>query len=185
MLLLYCTNAIVRGTHDDAQSVDKSVYGTGVRVIPWSDLLGALPKAGAAPPAGQPDTRPYAQPTETTALLVAYSSQVRFEMISAGFSFTAASGVVPVSTDRESYMLVGNTAQYAATLPPTSMIDFTQNGAHYPLTAAEMAALFKQFSALIQTNRTIEADCIADIKSTTPTIKLYGDVDAKFAASKE
>jgi hypothetical protein len=188
MNLLYCNaSGAVVSIHDDQQpQVDMSAYPTVVRIIPYSQPLSTLNRVGTAPPANNlipnpPDSRPYQQPAETPQILIPYAAQVRFNTVNKGFNFTAASGVVPVATDRESYMLVGNTAAYAATLAPTAAIDFTQNNTHYPLTAAEMISLSNQFGALIQQCRTIEAACIADLTGATPTIKVYADVDAKFA----
>jgi hypothetical protein len=188
MLLLFCDDTIVHAIHDSTDSVTLANYPTATRIIPYEQNVDTLTKVGPAPPSVGPggtqpptDTRPYAPPTETTQILIDYSSQVRFNTVNKGFSFSAASGTVPVQTDRESYMLVGNTAAYAQTLAPTAMIDFTQTGTHYQLTAAEMISLFNQFSALIQQCRTLEAACIADLNSASPTILKYADVDSRFA----
>lgn len=167
-LLLYCVGGVVHATHDDAQNIPASAYGPDCFIVPYDASMGGIK-------VGQP------QPAETPAILKLYASQVRFNTVNAGFTFTAASGVVPVATDGESYMLVTGGANYAQTLGSSAPIDFTQGGNHYLLTAREMTQLFNQFSALIQQCRTIEANCIADLNSATPTILTYADVDAKFA----
>lgn len=183
MLLLYCDqNGVVLGWHDANQLIELSAYPTAVRIIPYDQPITTLSKIGPDPVYPVRDTRSYAQPIETTQGLINYAAQVRFESVNKGFTFNAASGAIQVQTDRESYMLVGNTATYAATLPPTQIIDFTQTGTHSQLTAAEMQALFNQFSALIQQCRSIEAQCIFDLNSASPTILHYADVDAKFAS---
>jgi hypothetical protein len=180
MFLLYCQNGLVLVTHDDQQPfVDPALYGSGTRVIPWPSL-GTLT---VVPPSDPTIPLPivYQQPTETPAILKNYASQVRYNYAVAGITFAAASGSVPVSTDRLSQMLVGNLAQYASTLAPTTVIDFTQNSIHYPLQASECATLNMNVNNFVQQCRTIEAQCLTDLNSTTPTILTYDDVDAKFS----
>jgi hypothetical protein len=182
MILLYCQNGLVVAIHDDQQAyVDPASYGSGTRVIPLPSMAGVT----VAPP---PDPAPivrvprvYQQPTETPAILKGYASQVRYNYAVAGITFTAASGPVPVSTDRISQMLIGNLAAHASTLAPTATIDFTQSSIHYPLTAAECAILNTDVNNFVQQCRTIEASCLTDLNSTTPTILTYADVDAKFS----
>jgi hypothetical protein len=185
MQLLYCLNGQVLGWHDSAQNIPASAYPAGTFVIPYAQSLATLPRIGTLPPppwkASYGDPRPYAQPTETPQLLIAYAAQVRFDKSTKGFSFAAASGAVPVDCDRVSQTLVGNLANYAATLAPTTVVDFTQGGVHYTLTAAEVKTMFDQMQNRIQQARTIESQCIADLNLATPTIKTYADVDTRFA----
>jgi hypothetical protein len=182
MHLLYCQNSLVVAIHDDQLAyVDPVSYGSGTRVIPWQ-LLGTLTVVPPPDPAPNPPLPPvYQQPTETPAILKSYASQVRYNYAVAGITFAAASGSVPVATDRISQMLINNLAAHAATLAPTATIDFTQSGIHYPLTAAECATLNTDVNNFVQQCRTIEASCLADLNSTTPTILTYDDVDAKFS----
>jgi hypothetical protein len=199
MNLLYCdSNGVVVGIHDDTLvPVPSSAYPTAVRVIPYDQSLSTLARIGPAPPdyssnppadTGsppsvyvKPDSRPYQQPTETPHILTMYAAQVRFETVSGGFNFAAASGTVPVKTDRESWLLIGNLAQHAATLVGTAAVDFTQDNIHYPLTATECGTMFTQFANLQQQCRTIEANVIADQNLTTPTLLTYADVDSQFS----
>ena len=184
--LLYCRNGAVLGTHDSDQQVLSSAYGDDVRIIPYDQSLPPLTHIGPVPPPpwkpSDGDARPYAQPTETPQLLIAYAGQVRYDISTAGISFTAISGPIPVKCDRVSQSLIGGLVQYAATLGQTDLIDFTQDGIHYPLQASEVAALFAAINSLIQQARTIEAACIADQNSSTPTMLTYDDIDAQFAA---
>jgi hypothetical protein len=180
MHLLYCLNGLVVVIHDDQQTyVDPASYGTGVRIIPWKQPLGDLTYSGTYDPSLPPP--PYEQPTETPAILQNYASQVRFELVIAGITFSAASGPVPVSTDRISQMLIGNLAMYASTLAPTDVVDFTQGSVHYPLTAAECTTLNTNVNNFVQQCRTVEGQCIDDLTSASPTILTYDDVDAKFS----
>ena len=182
MNLLYCLNGVVLAYHDDQDApVAASAYGTGVQIIPYDQPMATLSRVGTAPTNPAQDTRPYAQPTETTALLLAYAAQVRFDTSTSGITFNAASGAIPVACDRISQMLIGNLASYAATLATSTAIDFTQNKVHYPLLASECATLFNAVNAFIQQCRTIEANCIVDLNSASPTILTYADVDAKFS----
>jgi hypothetical protein len=183
MQLLYCLNSVVIATHDSAQNVPVSLYPAGTFIIPYDQPLSTLNRVGTAPPAPPrgvafvADTRPYAQPTETPAILLNYAAQVRFNKSTKGITYNGN----PYHTDRVSQTLIGNLAIYAQTLAPTATIDFTQDNAHYSITAADAIAINKQVSALIQQCRTIEAACIADLNSPTPTIKLYADIDTRFA----
>jgi hypothetical protein len=181
MILLYCLNGLVAAFHDDQQPyVAPAYYGPGTRVIPVQSMAG-LTIVPPTPPVPNPPPPPvYKQPTETPAILKSYASQVRYNYAVAGITFNAASGPVPVATDRNSQMLVGNLAQYAATLAGTTLIDFIQNSVHYSLTAAECITMNTNVSNFVQQMRTIEAQCLADLNSTTPTIKVYADVDTKF-----
>jgi hypothetical protein len=191
MQLLYCKDGLVHAVHDDAAAaIHPSVYFTGggaVRVIPWPDPLWTLTKVGTAPGPGwggfpTPDTRPYAEPTETPDILKRYAAQQRYQAVAGGLDFPAASGTVPVKGDRMSWMLIGNLAHYAGTLQPTDIVNFTQDNIDYPLTAAECQTLFLQFSQLLETCRSEEATCLADLNSATPTIKTYADVEARFTS---
>jgi hypothetical protein len=189
MRLLYCVSGVVQAIHDDAQNVPASAY-PGSRIIPYDDPLDTLTRVGtppAQPPAGSvvippPDTRPYAEPAPVQKTLLAYSAQLRFSSSADGVTFAAASGAIPVHTDRTSQMLIGNLSAYAATLAPTAAVDFTQDSIHYPITAAECTSMFNAVNTHVQQCRGIEATCIADINAPTPTIATYEDVEAQFAS---
>jgi hypothetical protein len=179
MNLLYCLNALVVAIHTDTQPfVDPALYGAGVRIIPWGDVS-TLTRSGPPAPPGQ-SPPPYQQPTETPAILKSYASQVRYLYAIAGINFTAASGVVPVQTDRTSQMLIANLAAYAATLTASTPVDFTQNSIHYALLASECGPMSTAVNRFVQQFRTTESACLADLNSPTPTIKTYADVDTKF-----
>jgi len=177
--LLYCLNGVVKASHLSDQQIDASTYGTGVRVIPYDAPLTTLARIGDPPAYPARDTRPYAQPGETQETLIAYSGQARWEGSTAGITFNS----IPVKTDRVSQTLIGNLAQYvvSASLAPTTLLDFTQQGVHYQITAQDAIDMNNQIVALIQQCRTIEAACIADLNSATPTILTYDDVDTRFA----
>lgn len=185
MLLLYCdtVQAVVLGMHDDGQApVPMSAYGSTVRIVPWPTGISTLVRSGTAPLAGTGDSRPFAQPTETPAILIGYASQVRYNISVQGLSFTtAASTVIPVDTDRLSQGLLNNLAQYAAGLAPTASITFTQNGIAYPITAQDAINMFNAVVSQIQGARNIEATCIADQNATTPQMRTYADIDNAFA----
>jgi hypothetical protein len=193
LYLLYCSvdTGQVLGWHDVAANVPASayasmVYSGKVRIIPYDQGVATLPRVGATPPApwkpSMGDSRPYAQPAETKDILLAYAAQVRFDKSIDGISFTTAGAVViPVQTDRESQYLIANLAQHASTLATTAAIDFTQDNVHYAMTAADAISMNNAVNAHIQNCRTIEASCIADLNSSTPTLVHYADVDAKFA----
>jgi len=178
-MLLYCLDGVVRGSHASEQQVDASVYGVGVRVIPYDAPLSTLDRVGTPPVYPAPDKRPYAQPAETTATLTAYAGQARWEaVVVAGITFNS----IPVKTDRVSQTLIANLAQYvvSASVALTTAFDFTQDGIAYAITAQDAIDMNNQIVALTQQCRTIEAACIADLNSATPTILTYDDVDARF-----
>jgi hypothetical protein len=190
MHLLYCdANGLVQAVHEDTDTaVPMTVYPTVVRIIPYDQPLTTLTKYGPAPPPDitprPPDTRPWVQPDPTPALLKLYSGQCRFNYIIRGFMFSAASGQIPVWTDRVSYSLINSLATWVLTATPApAMVNYTQGGDHYVLTAAEATELFNQFTALVQMYRDVEAACILDLVSPTPTILTYADVDARFSAA--
>jgi hypothetical protein len=177
MILLYCLNGVVVGHHDDQQSpVDASLYGSGVRIVPYDQPLTTLPLVGTAPIYPQRDTRPYGQPTETPQLLMLFAGQVRFETVIAGITWNS----IPVATDRISQLLIGNLAQLAATMTPTDVIDFTQAGVGYQFQASQAADLMTQVNNFVQQCRTVENQCLTDLGSATPTLLTYADVEAKF-----
>jgi hypothetical protein len=179
-MLLYCLNGVVQGSHDSDQQIDASAYGTGARVIPYDAPLSTLDRVGDPPTNGQRDTRPYAQPAETTQTLTAYAGQARFEAVTvAGITFNS----ILVKTDRVSQTLIANLAQYvvSASVALTTVFDFTQDGVGYKITAQNAIDMNNQIAALVQECRTIEAACIADLTSASPTILTYDDVDARFA----
>jgi hypothetical protein len=177
MKLIYCLNGVVVGSHDSALNIPSSVYGSGVRVIPYDPSMGELPRVGTAPVFPERDTRPYGQPVETPELLMGYAGQVRWETVTAGIAY----GSIPANTDRVSQTLIANLAQYAATLAPTDTISFTQDGVAYQMTAQDAIDLNTQMTALAQQCRTVEAECLADLTGATPTILTYDDVEARFA----
>jgi hypothetical protein len=121
--------------------------------------------------------RQYAQPTETPHLLLMYSAQCRYNYVISGTTYSSKL----FNTDRESQMLIGNLASYAATLTPGSIINYTQNNVAYQLTTTDMKNLNTQINAMVQQYRTLEAACIADLSLATPTLKTYANVDAKFS----
>jgi hypothetical protein len=196
MLLLYCNiaNAAIVAIHDDAQApVPMSAYGAAgtIRIVPWAGLRGDLQKLGTPPPVSSdptaqiPDTRPYAQPTETPAILKAYAAQVRYNLSVQGVSFTpSGGGQITVNSDRESQSLLNNLASHAATLAPTASVDFTQNNMAYTITAQDAINMFNAVMAQVQTVRNIEATCIADQNATTPSMRVYADIDNAFAGAK-
>jgi hypothetical protein len=177
--LLYCLNGIVRGFHDSDQQIEASVYGDGVQVIPYDPPLSTLIRVGDPPVHPVRDTRPYAQPAETTETLIAYAGQARWEAAGAGITFNS----IPVKTDRVSQALIGNLAQYtvSASLSPGANLSFTQDGVAYSITAQDAVDMNNQIVAQVQQCRAIEAACIADLTSASPTILTYDDVDARFA----
>jgi hypothetical protein len=152
-----------------------------VRIIPYDQPMSDLPRIGTAPTFPQRDTRSYAQPIETPALLKTFAGQVRFDTTLKGVAFTAASGPITLKSDRVSQMLLGNLASHAATLPAATAIDFTQDAVHYAVTAAECTSMFNAVNTFVQTCRTAEAQCLTDLNSPTPTILTYADVEAKFS----
>jgi hypothetical protein len=186
MNLLYCSNGVVLAIHDNSQAaVPASQYGEDVRVIPYDQPLNTLDRVGEPPPQDtrrvpMPDTRPYAQPAATPAILRAFAGQVRWQTVTSGFTFKN----VPANTDRISQTLIANLAQYALTISKNQHIDFTQDGVAYSLTAQDVIDMNNQFSAQAQTCRTIEAQCLADLNSASPTITTYEDVEARFAGVK-
>jgi hypothetical protein len=175
--LLYCLNGVVCGWHESEQQIDASVYGDGVRVIPYAAPLSTLDRVGPAPAYPQRDQRPYAQPVETPELLTAYAGQARWEVVVAGITFKS----IPVKTDRVSQTLIGNLAQYAASINPNTVLNFTQGGVAYKITAKDAVDMNNQIVALVQQARGVESVCIADLTSGAPTILTYDDVDARFA----
>jgi hypothetical protein len=198
MLLLYCNiaNATVVAIHDDSQAaVPITAYGAAgtIRIVPWSGNRGDLMLSGPAPtppaedPAGlpMPDTRLYAQPTETPTILKAYAAQVRYNYSVQGVSFTTAGSVVIlVNSDRLSQSLLNNLAAHAATLAPTDPVQFTQNNVAYDITAQDAIGMFNAVMAMVQNVRNIEANCIADQDLTTPTMRTYADIDNAFSGAK-
>jgi hypothetical protein len=186
MNLLYCdAGGIVFAVHDDGNAaVPMASYPTVVRIIPYDQPMTTLLKVGPPPSDPRYDTRQYQQPDPTPALLKLYSGQCRFNYILKGFMFTAASGQVPVWTDRVSYSLINSLATWVVTASPTpTTVNYTQGGDHYLLTAAEATKLFNQFTAYVQKYRDVEAACITDLVSASPTILTYADVDARFSAA--
>jgi hypothetical protein len=183
MNLAYCQNGQVVAQHPDDQNVPASAYGTGTRIIPLpADVVLVRDSSWPAPPAGTPDSRPFLQPTETKELLLGYAAQIRFQASVKGISFTAASGVIPVHTDRESQTLINNLATYAPSGGPTTAMTFTQDNVQYAITHQEAINMFNAVLAFVQSCRDIEGQCITDLNSVTPTILAYADVDARFSS---
>ncbi|MCP3475160.1 DUF4376 domain-containing protein [Bradyrhizobium sp. CCGUVB1N3] len=190
MQLLYSVNGVVVAVHDSALNVSSSSYGTDVRIIPYDQPLSTLERIGpepepppAVPPDGRPtvmlrpDTRPYAEPPPTPDILKHFSGQVRWETATAGIMISG----VPANTDRISQTLVSSLAQYAATIDRNDPIDFTQAGVAYRITAQDAIDMNTQIAALVQQCHTIEAQCLTDLNSGSPTILTYEDVEARFS----
>ena len=171
--------------HSDADAaVPSTAYGDGVRIIPYPYPLATLGRIGelSATPDGRPwtegnDPRQYAEPVETPEILKLFSSQSRWDVTEAGLMFNS----IPAKTDRASQTLISNLAQYAASLPTADVISFTQDGAAYTITAGDAISLNSQMTTLAQQSRTVEAECLTDLGSDTPTILTYEDVEARFA----
>jgi hypothetical protein len=182
MHLLFCSNGIVLGTHDDTQTIDPAAYGEGVRVIPWDQPLSNLERVGPPPenlPGGaRGDPRPYAQPVETPDVLKLYAAQQRFAFHTGGLVYND----IPINTDNRSQLHVSTLAQYAATLNKNDPIKFTQDSVAYSITAQDAINISNQMSAIVQQARTIEADCYAAIDAGTVTT--YDQVDSAFAVAK-
>jgi hypothetical protein len=192
MLLLYCANGAVVATHNDTDAAVPASAYPGARIVPYNQPIETLEKVGPPPPdmsaypgvLPPPDVRPYAQPTETPAILIDYAAQVRFDSVTAGISFNAASGTIPAKSDRTSQTLLSNLALYAQSVDPATAIDFTQDGVHYAITAQEAIDMYNAVYAHVEACRSIEAQCIADLNSTSPTILTYDDVDTRFEGVK-
>jgi hypothetical protein len=80
-MLLYCKAGVVLSWHDDAHEVDPALYGEDVYVIPVPNGL-TLERIGEAPGThpilGQiHDSRPFAAPKPTPALLAGYAARKR------------------------------------------------------------------------------------------------------------
>ncbi len=178
MLLLHCRSGIVIAHHDSADHVAPD-YGDDTRVIPYAASLATLARVGERPPwpwkPSMGDLRPYATPTETPELLIAYAGQKRWEVANAGIEWQA----IPLKTDRVSQTLISNLAQYADSLNPNSMINFTQDGHAYTVKAKDATDMFVQFNAHLQKARDVETACLYDIENGI--ILTYDDVDARFA----
>jgi hypothetical protein len=192
MQLLYCQNAVVVGMHEDTDNVLASSYGTGTQIVPLPAGVTLTVRVGDPPPTHNPDGTPinvpdsrlFARPTETKSILLAYSAQVRFDVSNEGINFTAASGIIPVKTDRISQSLLNNLATWANSQPGTMAVTFTQDTVHYAITAAEAISMFNAVNSHIQNARTIEGQCITDLNSATPTILTYANVDARFVGAR-
>jgi hypothetical protein len=105
-MLLYCKGGAVLGWHDDAQTVDPALYGTGVIVIPYSGELEALGRLGAAPPAGEFDPRLYAAPAITPATLVAYANWKQWALATGGYTTTIGGAARTFVTTTEGQALI-------------------------------------------------------------------------------
>jgi hypothetical protein len=202
MRLLYCQNGFVVGEHLDTQNVLAEDYGPGTRVIPYPDSMPELPPVGPPPdpdtvtpppyewvpgadhpplmPMSTPDPRGRAEPTPTPELLKWFSAQTRFETDTAGITWND----IPIWTDRLSQLLVSNLAQLASSLPPTQIVNFTQEAVAYQFQASQANDLNNEVNNHVQTVRTIESDCITDLNQTTPTITTYEDVEQRFAPAR-
>ena len=187
--LLYCLNGLVTSYHADDTDIPLATQPTGTRIVPYDQPLDTLTKYGTPTPPSNlvpypADTRPYQQPVETPHILIMYAGQCRYNYVTVGFSYTAINAtVIPVETDRTSQMLLGNLAQYCATLAPTAAIDFTQRNIHYAVTAQDVINMNNQLNAMSQKYRSTEAACLTDLNGATPTIKVYADVDTRFSAA--
>ena len=181
MQLLYCRGGAVIGVHDSAQQVLGTAYGDGIRVIPYDQPLPTLTRIGDPPPPpwrpSDGDVRPYAQPTETPELLIAYAGQRRWEVGNGGVQWQQ----IPLNTDRVSQLLIGDLVQHSSGMNPNTMINFTQDGVAYTVKAKDVANMFSTFHTHLQSSRDIETACLYAIGDGA--ILTYDDVDAKFAAA--
>jgi hypothetical protein len=180
MMLLYCVNGVVVGTHDDLQNVPGNAYGQNVRIIPFAGLMSDLPRVGDPPVFPARDTRPYAQPVETPDILKTFASQVRFDAVTSGFTWNG----IQIKTDRLSQLMIGNLAQYAATVTNNTKIDFTQSGVHNQITAQQAKDLNAQVNAFVQRCRSLEAQCLTDLNSAAPTLLTYEDIENVFVSQR-
>jgi hypothetical protein len=179
MQLLYYIDGVLQGVHDSFQNIFAiETYGVGTRVIPYQGSLAALPRVG--PPNAWEvegtDTRPYGEPFATPDILIGYSSQVRFDTLNAGVMYAS----IPVASDRVSQMLIGNLKLHADTLAPTDVIHFIQQTIVTDITAADVNPMLQTVQTFQQEVRTIEANIINDLRSATPTIHTYDEIDALF-----
>jgi hypothetical protein len=176
MILLYCDKvaAVVLAVHEDIDGILKSAYGANARIIPWPNPLNSLAQETTG-------YKRYIQPTETPTILRTYAAQLRWEHSVSGISFVAASGTIPVNTDRTSQTLIDSMASRASTLAPTTVLNFTQSNVLYKITAQEVITLSNQIGAHVQAARDAEAVCLTDLALATPTILTYADVEARFA----
>ena len=200
---------IVAGWHEAEQNIEGTEYETEdsgpCRVIPYPYPLETLEKVGPEPapppfvraadeqltmqdiqfmartmPLETPDSRPFAEPKETPQILRWFASQVRFETITAGIVWNN----IPVKTDRISQLLITNMMLMASTLPPDELMDFTQSSFSYQIRAGDVPDLNKQVNAFVQSCRTIEAQCLADLGSEDPRLKTYADVENMFTQAR-
>ncbi len=177
-LLLYCANGRVLGWHDSSQSVPASEYGDGVSIIPWTSLS-TLSRIG--PPPVQvgtipvPDSRPYAIPTPTIAVLLAYSALKRWITASSG---TTVSGI-PLTTDDTSQFNISKLKQAFDTGAVTSVEFKAADGNFYTVDASTWTAVYVGVVAHVQACYIAEAAAAAAINGSTAVT--YAQVDAFFA----
>ncbi len=180
-LLLYCANGVVLATHDSSQNIPASTYGSGVSVIPWASLS-TLTRAGTAPAAGQPDTRPYAAPVLAGAAQLAAYAQFKQSMIAGGGISVnvAASGspqMVEASTDTQSLILLQGAASIAEANSSATFQWVQSNGTAVTLTAAQITTIFTAVSTFLQATFTTLAGVLAAINASPATITTQAQVD--------
>ena len=94
-MILECQGGRVLAIYDDGTS---ATARAGAYLLTFSGALSDLPRFGAAPPAGMPDTRDYAVPTITADILTAYAASARYAKTIGGFTYKGH----PVTTDADS-----------------------------------------------------------------------------------
>jgi hypothetical protein len=169
---LYCSNGIVVAWHDSSQNIPASAYGTGVSIIPWSNLA-TLSRIGT-PPVQGPDTRPYIAPALNTTQLIAYA-QNKQAMIAAGG--ITVSGVM-CGTDTASLALLEGVYTLATADGSATFQWVEGNGIVTTLTASQVIAIFSTVHAFIQSTFTACAAVIVNINNSTYTTTAQVDAYA-------
>jgi hypothetical protein len=166
----------VIATHADGQNVSPSAYGAGVFILPVPNNT-VLSPIGAAPPAGMPDTRLFAAPAATPAMLTAYAAQVRYAKETAGITVNG----IALAMDRNSRAMLTD-AVVSATADSTFTTQWKDAlGNFSSQTAAQIIALGKAVATRIATCFSTEATAITAITANTPTITTFAQVDSAFA----
>ncbi len=174
-LLLYCAGGLVKATHDSSQNVPPSTYGDGVFIIPYDASI-VLTRVGTPPSSsGVPDTRPYAVPVPTTALLLTYAATKRWLTASGG---TTVLGI-PLTTDDTSQFNISKLKQAFDTGAVTSVSFKAADGNFYTVDASTWTAIYVGVVAHVQACYTAEAAAAVAINGATVTT--YAQVDAFFA----
>jgi Domain of unknown function (DUF4376) len=166
-MLLYCANGVGVATHDDSQVVAPSLYGAGAQVIP-------LPNGTALVPIGLRGP-PWAIPTPTPALLLAYAAYKRWLTATAGTTV----GTTPLLTDDLSQGKIAAVKQAFDTLAITTASFKNAAGVFVTVNAAQMTALYNGVVTHVQACYAAEATVAAAINGGTVTT--YAGVDSAFA----